>query len=163
MARSNDAATERKLLRAGANHVISPYAIAGHRIATQLMHPSVVDFLDVVMHSGDEEMWLEEVEVRAGTGLAGKTLVECDLNRSVGVNVLALRRRGTQRNVETGAISDARLEEGDVLVALGTRPTARRTEEGGLVHSTSRPKNWVSRSRSRPSIVPSRLRSAAAE
>lgn len=121
VARSNDPATERKLLKAGANHVISPTAIAGHRMATQLMHPSVVDFLDVVMHSGEDEMWLQEVEVRPGAELDGKTLVECNLNRRLGVNVLALRRRG-KLNVESGSISDARLEPGDVLVAIGTRP-----------------------------------------
>ena len=39
---------------------------------------------------------------------------------AVGVNVLALRRRG-QKNVETGSISDATLEAGDVLIVLGTR------------------------------------------
>jgi voltage-gated potassium channel len=120
VARSNQPETARKLLKAGANHVISPSTIAGHRIATQLMHPSVVDFLDVVTHAGDEELWLEEVAVRAGGNLDGKTLVESNLQRSTGVNVLAVRRRGKQ-SVESESISDTRLEAGDVLIALGAR------------------------------------------
>ncbi len=120
VARSDQPKTEAKLLKAGANHVISPSTIAGHRIATQLMHPSVVDFLDVVTHAGDEELWLEEVAVRAEADLEGKTLVESNLQRSTGVNVLAVRRRGKQ-NVETESIADTRLEAGDVLIALGTR------------------------------------------
>jgi voltage-gated potassium channel len=120
VARCNDPATERKLTKAGANHVISPYSIAGHRIATQLMHPSVVDFLDVVMHSGDQEMWLEEVAVCEGADLVGKTLVESDLSRSVGVNILAFRRHGSE-STESGPVADTRLEAGDVLIALGTR------------------------------------------
>lgn len=120
VARCNEPAAERKLLSAGANHVISPYAIAGRRMATQLLHPSVADFLDVVMHSGDQEMWLEEVRVREGADLVGKSLVECNLNRNIGVNVLALRRRD-RSSVEPGPISDSRLEVGDVLIALGTR------------------------------------------
>lgn len=120
VARSNDPAAEGKLLRAGANHVISPYAIAGRRMAAQLLHPSVADFLDVVMHSGDQEMWLEEVRVGQNADLVGKTLVECNLNRNFGVNVLALRRQG-RASVEPGPISDSRLGAGDVLIALGTR------------------------------------------
>ena len=120
VARCNDPATEPKLLKAGASHVISPYAIAGHRMATQLLHPSITDFLDVVMHSGEQELWLEEVEVGAGAGLAGKTLVESALNRRYGINVLALRRRG-RKKIELGAISDIPLEAGDMLIALGTR------------------------------------------
>jgi len=120
VARSNQPATEAKLLKAGADHVISPYAIAGHRIATQLLHPSVVDFLDVVMHSGQEEMWLEEVEVESGTELDGKTLVESDLSRRVGANVLAIRPKG-QHSVRSGTIADVKLSPGDVLIVLGTR------------------------------------------
>lgn len=120
VARANQPATEPKLMRAGANHVISPFEIAGHRIATQLMHPSVIDFLDVVMHAGDEERWLEEIEVHTGTDLDGKTLVESDLHRAIGVNVLAVRRRGKQ-SVESESIADLRLGAGDVLVVLGTR------------------------------------------
>lgn len=75
---------------------------------------------DVVTHAGDEELWLEELEVRAGADLEGKTPVESNLQRSTGVNVLAVRRRGKQ-SVESESISDTRLEAGDVLIALGTR------------------------------------------
>ncbi len=62
----------------------------------------------IVSHSGN------------GRAALGKTLVESNLNRRAGVNVLALRRRG-QRSVESGPISDAKLETGDVLIVLGNR------------------------------------------
>ncbi|HEX5818644.1 MAG TPA: potassium channel family protein, partial [Gemmatimonadales bacterium] len=60
VARADQASTEPKLRRAGATRVISLYQIAGHRIAAQLRNPRVADFLDLVMHSGDLELWLED-------------------------------------------------------------------------------------------------------
>ena len=129
VARCNDPKTERKLRKAGANHVISPSAIAGHRMATQLLHPSVVDFIDVVTHVGDEEMWLEEFQVCNGADLDGRTLVESNLHRTIGVNVLALRQRGEQ-SVQSESISDVKLEAGDVLIALGTREQLDALRQG---------------------------------
>jgi hypothetical protein len=82
--------------------------------------PSVVDFLDVVMHSGQLELWLEEVRVRTDGALEGKTVAECDLRGRTGINVLALRRR-EKDSVVISPRSDLRLEAGDVLIALGTR------------------------------------------
>lgn len=92
VARANDPATEPKLIRAGATHVISPYTLSGRRIARQLLYPSVTDFLDVVMHSGGLELWLEECHVAAGSDLHNKTAHEAEVRTLTGANVLAVRR-----------------------------------------------------------------------
>lgn len=41
-----------KLLRAGANKTVSPNEIGGHRMASMLLRPSVISFLDTVTHAG---------------------------------------------------------------------------------------------------------------
>jgi len=120
VARANDESTEPKLRRAGATHVISPYTISGRRIATQLLSPTLTDFLDVVMHSGKLELWLEECRVREGSVLHGKTVAEMDVRRKTGANVLAVRRHD-QGAILTNPPADLRFEPGDVLIALGTR------------------------------------------
>lgn len=120
VARANDPAAEPKLLRAGASHVISPYIISGRRIATQLLYPSLTDFLDVVMHSGQLELWLEECIVWAGSDLHDKTVAEASVRSRYGANILAVRRAGEDGTI-TNPPSDLRFAPGDVLIALGTR------------------------------------------
>lgn len=61
VARAAEERTVKKLIKAGANRVISPYQIAGRRIAPVILRPSVMDFLDVVVDGGDITMRLEEV------------------------------------------------------------------------------------------------------
>jgi len=119
VARANHPASEAKLRRAGATHVISPYTISGRRIARQLLTPTVTDFLDVVMHSGSLELLLEECTVQPDGHLAGKTVAEADVRRHTGANVLAIRRRG-EGGIVTNLPGELRFEPADVLIALGT-------------------------------------------
>lgn len=120
VARMNDQSSGPKLLRAGATHVISPYTISGRRIAAQLVSPALTDFLDVVMHSGDLELWLEECRVSEESELQGKTVGEANVRQATGANVLAVRR-GEGGAILTNPAPDMRFAAGDVLIALGTR------------------------------------------
>ncbi len=120
VARANQPMTQGKLLRGGASHVLSPYTIGGRRIATQILHPGVADFLDVVMHSGDLELCLEECMVWPGSSLQGKTISEAKVRQTTGANVLAVRRSNGGTMV-TNPPGDMRFEPGDVLIALGTQ------------------------------------------
>lgn len=119
VARANDDATEPKLLRAGAAHVISPNIISGRRIAAQLLNPAVADFLDVVMHSGQLEMWMEEFQVAPGSELHGRTVAAADVRRRTGANVLAVRRHD-EGAIVTNPPADLTFAPGDILIALGT-------------------------------------------
>lgn len=128
VARANHPSTEPKLLRAGATHVISPYRISGRRIATQLLYPSVTDFLDIVMHSGELELWLEEVDVHDGSDLHQKTVAEANVRQRTGSNILAVRRH-EEGTMLTNPAGDLRFEPGDVIIALGTRPQLAKLAE----------------------------------
>jgi len=119
VARANHPASEPKLRRAGATHVISPYIISGRRIARQLLFPSVTDFLDVVMHSGNLELLLEECRIEPQSDLHGTTVHEAQVRSRTGANVLAVRRHNEGRIV-TNLPAEMRFEPGDVLIALGT-------------------------------------------
>ena len=119
IARARTEASEPKLLRAGATRVVNPQRIGGERIAAAALQPNVVEFLDVVMHDGSLEFRLEEVPVRPGSQLAGRTLLETNLAESTGALVLALRR--SDGTFMTNPSMDSRVEEGCVLIAIGTR------------------------------------------
>ncbi|MBK9713146.1 MAG: hypothetical protein IPO81_17810 [Kouleothrix sp.] len=40
--------------------MISPYILGGRSMAGHALRPAVMDFLDVLTHSDDLEMWLED-------------------------------------------------------------------------------------------------------
>ena len=119
VARANDPASEPKLLRAGATHAISPFSISGHRIASQLLNPSITDFLDVVTHSANLELLLEEVTVAAGCNLEGKDMETAMLRLEVGANIIAIRR-AQERGFTTVPQTGLQVQPGDVMIAFGT-------------------------------------------
>ncbi|HEX5691714.1 MAG TPA: potassium channel family protein, partial [Roseiflexaceae bacterium] len=63
VARAATAEAEHKLTIAGANRVISPYILGGRSMAGHALRPAVMDFLDILVHSDEMEMWLEEIVV----------------------------------------------------------------------------------------------------
>jgi voltage-gated potassium channel len=106
----------RRLELAGANRVISPYRMAGHRMAELAVHPALVEVLDTLRHGG-AEIGVEEILVGQNTAALGKTLDEAGLLDPSGAKVLALRRRDGTLHANPGG--DIRLEEGDLVIALG--------------------------------------------
>jgi len=125
VARGGADETASKLMRAGANHVISPYRLAGRRIATQLQSPRVSEFLDRVVYARDVELWLRELVVRSHSRLEGRALAECRFAEEVGVTLLAVSE-GRTGQLMTSPPSTLALSAGDVLVVLGTSEQLRR-------------------------------------
>lgn len=119
VARSNLPSTDQKLRSAGATHIISPYTIAGRRIATQLLYPSITAFLDELVHVSGTDLSMDEVRVHAGSALAGATLSGAEVRSRIGANVIAVRRADGSK-VVTNPPADYRLEPDDVLVVLAT-------------------------------------------
>lgn len=106
-----------KLIRAGANRAISPYAIGGRRLAHLILSPTVIDFFDTVIKRGDEALNLEEIKVSPGAKAVGLSLVELDVRAQTGANVLVVMR-GNQ--VLPNPDPEIVLQAGDQLLALGT-------------------------------------------
>ena len=119
ISRANSDDAEPKLRRAGATQVIVPYAISGRRMVSSADHPEIVDFLDIIMHSPELELWLEEVTLAPGCKLVGKTLRESHLRAETGVNVLYNRLPGQTPQMHPDI--DTPMEAGTKLIVLGTR------------------------------------------
>ena len=104
-----------RLVRAGADRIVQPYALSGSHMAALSLHPSVIDFFDVT-HAGTG-LRVEEIQVREGSMLDGRLVSEA-CPASTGVTPLALRRAaGTIIAPPPG---DARLGTGDAIVAFGS-------------------------------------------
>ena len=63
LARSDQEHTEKKLLRAGANKVVSPYLLGGHRMAQSIIKPAVTDFIEFAVHNRKIGLGMEELRV----------------------------------------------------------------------------------------------------
>ena len=107
----------RRLELAGATRTISPYIMAGHRMAELAIRPAMVDVLDT-LHHAEAGIGVEEMVVNPGSHALGKTLEESGLFAPTAARVLAVRRHdGT---LDVNPAGSLRLEEGDLVIALGT-------------------------------------------
>jgi voltage-gated potassium channel len=111
--------TEKKLIMAGANKVISPYFISGVRMAALATRPVASDFLDLVTHGGQVDFSLFEITIPEGSPLIHKSVAEADITDTSGAQVLAVRKADGTFELHPKAIS--KLERGDVMVVLGTQ------------------------------------------
>jgi voltage-gated potassium channel len=120
VARANQRESEPKLLRAGASRVVSPYAIGAHRIATQLVSPGIVEFLDAIRDGEHADLWIKEVAIAGNSPVVGQRL-GAELPRTTGLpNVVAIRG-STDRRLVTNPSPDLRLAAGDTLIVVGSR------------------------------------------
>ncbi|MFV1987934.1 MAG: TrkA family potassium uptake protein [Gemmatimonadota bacterium] len=110
-----------KLYRAGADHVVSMNATGAVRMASVLLRPSVVSFLDVFTRSPDMALRVEQSTVGSRSRLNGKTLRDAHIRKETGLIVVAIRKgEGTECCFVFNPGADTTLAEGDDLIVLGT-------------------------------------------
>jgi voltage-gated potassium channel len=123
VAKAADERTIKKLLKVGANRVISPYQTAGLRMASIILRPSVVSFLDIMVEGGKMTMRIEEVRIEKGSPLIDKNLRETNIGQCTGAIIVGINDPYGRTRVNpsaTAMLSTVTLREGDVLIALGS-------------------------------------------
>lgn len=83
---------ETKLLRAGANRVISPYYIGACRMAQHILRPTVTDFIDLTVHGGELGLRMEELAVSDRGRIVNNTLMDSNIRRDFNLIVVAIKR-----------------------------------------------------------------------
>jgi voltage-gated potassium channel len=127
VARAEEEEAEQKLMRAGANRVVAPYAIGGSKVAQAVLRPSVVEFIDLATTTGHLELQIEETRLDPSSSLVGKTVISSGLRQKLGIIVVAVKKaQGPTLYTPPG---DALLEVGDTLIALGRRPDLDRLDQ----------------------------------
>jgi voltage-gated potassium channel len=107
----------KKLERAGASRVISPYCIGARRMAQLIVRPTVVDFLDLATQAGDLGLRMEELMVGKQAAYVGKTLMETGVRQKYGIIVVAIKREDMPMIFNPG--SETKIMAGDILIVLG--------------------------------------------
>jgi voltage-gated potassium channel len=127
LSRADEEATEKKLMRAGANRVVLPYLIGGMRMVHTILRPAVMDFIDFTMHEKNIELKLEELLVGERSGLNGKSLINSGIRRDMNVIIVAIRKKGGEMIFNPS--SETVIEAGNTLIALGPAKDLDRLSE----------------------------------
>jgi len=116
----------RKLQRAGADRVVSPYQIGALQLAQTALRPAVVDFVQLATSSENLELTMEQVRLGPQSELTGQTILAANLRQRFHVIVVAIQR--ANGHMEFNPSPEAVMHTGDHLVVLGPPDHLRRLE-----------------------------------
>ena len=130
VARASAEDSEKKMLRAGADRVISPYKTSGAAMARVALRPQVGGAFEVANHR------MEEIEVSPVCEGVGKTIAD------VGGPALIVAIRHPDGELETSPPPQTVFNAGDLIIAMGAPVAVERLErifQPPRVHSGIRP------------------------
>ena len=126
VARAAEEQAEAKLVRAGANHVVAPTIIGGHRMAVSLTKPAVGEFIDSI--SGRKwGLAFEQVSIEAQSPLVGRVLRETPIRAELDIVIISIRRRNGEMVFNPAA--ETIIEAEDILIAIGQVEALTRLNE----------------------------------
>lgn len=111
-----DEGTRPKLLKAGANKIISPYTHASHKIIQTIINPAVDDFLEFVSDENEIDYQLADIYISKDMSCADKTLSQIKLKEQGFVIVGIKRQTG---DMVFAPSKDEKILQGDRLLAIG--------------------------------------------
>jgi voltage-gated potassium channel len=117
VARCAEAGMVEKLQRHGANSAISPNMIGGLRLASELIRPRVVTFLDLMLRDQSGTLRVDEIAIAEGSPWMGKKIKDLDLHGRFALVPLAIQK--ADGNIKFNPRVDSVLVGGDVLVVMG--------------------------------------------
>ncbi|MBA3005171.1 MAG: NAD-binding protein [Proteobacteria bacterium] len=118
---------ETKLLRAGANRVISPYYIGACRMAQHILRPTVTDFIDLTLDSGELGLRMEELSVSDHGRIVNKTLMDSNIRRDFNLIVVAIKR--AQGEMLFNPNPTSMILKNDTLIVLGEYTKIKELEQ----------------------------------
>jgi voltage-gated potassium channel len=117
VSRMIDQKLEAKLKMAGADRVVSPNTIGALRMASEMIRPTVVDFLDSMLRSSRGNLRIHQLTVTEGSGLAGKTLRESGLKDKFDLLVLGAKQKS--EDIRFNPSPSETLGAGMTLIVMG--------------------------------------------
>ncbi|MCJ7578504.1 MAG: potassium channel protein [candidate division Zixibacteria bacterium] len=117
---------EKKLLRAGADKVVSPHKIGGIRMALTAIRPNLVDFMSVVTFDQDTDLTIEEIQIKPDSPLIQSTLKDCAIRKEFGIMVVGIKKIG--KDVFLNPSPETKIEAGDILIVIGEKEKLDKLE-----------------------------------
>ncbi len=106
-----------KLIKAGANAVVCPNAIGALRMASEMIRPTAVDFLDRMLRSSRGDLRIHELTVSENSKFNEKEIGDCSLDQRYGLLILGAKTRA--RDIEFNPPPTQKLTTGSTLIVMG--------------------------------------------
>ena len=117
MARSEEEESEHRLLRAGADKVMSPYTLGGVRMAMAIMRPAMLDFIEITTSRQSLELRMEEISICKDSPFISKTLEDSGIRKRFGLIIVAVKKDSGK--MIFNPLANYVIEEGDRLISMG--------------------------------------------
>jgi len=117
ISRCEEETSEHRLLRAGADRVISPYTMGGTRMAMAILRPAMMDFIEITTRRQSLELRMEELPVSDASTIIGKSLEASEIRKKYGLIIVAIKKDSGKMIFNPQAAY--MIEKGDRLIALG--------------------------------------------
>ena len=127
VARCVDARMGERMVRAGASVSVSPIMIGGLRMASEMIRPHVVGFLDLMLKEKSKTLRVDEIAVGANSSWVGKTIGETEIHRKYDLLALAVRKPNGENLYNPQG--DLTLLAGDILIIMGDISKVRQARE----------------------------------
>lgn len=128
-----------RMLKAGANSTVSPNHIGGLRMASEVLRPHVVSFLDLMLQEKSRTLRIDEIPIGERSTWLGSAI--SDLNLSGRYNLLPLAIKGAGDTVPQMIFNppaDTRLAQGAIIIVMGDADNvARASAEANPSAATS--------------------------
>jgi voltage-gated potassium channel len=117
LSRSEEMESEHRLLRAGADRVISPYTLGGMRMAMAITKPAMLDFIELTTRRQSLELRMEELAICEGSPFIDKSLEASEIRQHYGLIIVAVKKDSGQ--MIFNPMANYVISQGDKLIALG--------------------------------------------
>lgn len=118
IARANEESAIKRLLKAGANKVVSPSITGANQMAQMLLRPAVADFIELATMAEGLELEMEQVLIKRESPFINQQLKDTRIRSDLDVIVIAIKRQGGEMIFNPSA--ETVIEEGDALVSIGS-------------------------------------------
>ena len=118
ISRASDETSYSKLKLAGANNVILPDQIGGNHMASLVVVPDLLEFVDNLSIIGNQNINIEEIPVEKLYDVSNvKTILELDLRKKTGCNVIGYKDSNGEYHINPDA--NQKLIPGSKIIVLG--------------------------------------------
>jgi voltage-gated potassium channel len=131
VARSAERKFAERMQRAGANSTVSPSQIGGLRMASELIRPHVVGFLDTMLKEQGRTLRVEEIEIRPASAWAGSVLHDLNLKGRYNLLVLGVKRPATDGSADLliNPPDNSVVDRQSIIIAMGDMKDIQRARQ----------------------------------
>lgn len=124
ISRASDEKVEKKLMRAGANHVVMPDALGGFHMAHIVTKPFIVEFVEMLSGFGNSEYLLEEISYQqVKSEFRDKTIAQLDIRKTTGATVFGFK--DAQKGIIFNPDPSTLFKNDDIMILLGKEDALR--------------------------------------